>query len=100
MMQKQHMRALKTARVSRQARQRHNTDDWEEVDGVGPDYDHMLLQEEEDLQRCKDAFMPKSGSLTVPFCCFIKVTQRHSQMTNTAKRQCTLDIYDNEKPDK
>jgi hypothetical protein len=50
MMQKQHVQALKTTRVSGQARQRHNTDDWEEVNGVPPNYDCVLLQEEEESQ--------------------------------------------------
>jgi transcription initiation factor TFIIIB Brf1 subunit/transcription initiation factor TFIIB len=63
MMQKQHARALKTAKVSRQARQRHNIDDWEEVDSVRPDYDHLLLQEEEDAQRSKDALYAEKWSI-------------------------------------
>ena len=36
----------------------------------------------------------------MPFCCMDKVKKRHSQMTNTAKRQCSSGIYDNEKLDK
>jgi hypothetical protein len=63
MMQKQYVRALKTTRVSRQACQRHNTDDWEEGDGIRLDYDCVLLQEEEDSQGCKDALYAKKWSV-------------------------------------
>jgi hypothetical protein len=56
-------------RLSRQARRQHTTDDWEEANGVQeangiqPHYDCMLLQEEEDLQQCKDALYAKKWSI-------------------------------------
>lgn len=66
MMQKQHARALTTAKLSRQARKRLLTvedDSWEEVDSVRPDYDRLLLQEEEQAQRTKDALYAEKWSI-------------------------------------
>jgi len=69
MMEKQHAKALKAAQVSRQARQRklqRGEEDCmlEEEDSSGrPEYESVLLQEEEDAQRSRDSLYAEKWSL-------------------------------------
>ena len=67
MMEKQHAKALKAAKLSRDVRQqklqRGEEDVLEQAECIRPEYEKLLLQEEEDAQRSKEALYAEKWSL-------------------------------------